>query len=144
MIYEAIHNYLLNRGEFYATLLPRIPLEALRNRLRGAAGMISSDETILKAAHQLSDARNTDEFLSALELRDMLKKAGFGTLYGRTCISYEEALFRAELIEETGAVLFEQCAAGADISTFRQEALNRREALAAVLRVGDSLRYRKP
>jgi hypothetical protein len=144
MIYDAIRNYLGNREEFYATLLPRIPHETLRTRLQAAVDAMSSQPTILEAAHQLQGEQDSDELLSALELRDLLKKVGFGALYGRTCISFEEALSRAELVEETGALLFEQSAAITGLSAFGQEASDRRQALATLLRLGDSLRYRKP
>ena len=140
MLNDAIRNYLLNREEFYSALLPRIPHEALRTMLQAAVEPTSFIQELLA---QAPNGQASSDFLAALELHDALKKTGFGAVYGRTVISFEEALARSESIEKVGALLFEQAADSTHVSAFSQEAQRRRLTLAAVLYLGDNLRYRK-
>lgn len=136
-------NYLKNRSDFYAVLLPRIPDEGQRGLLGAAVQPVRTDEQVIGSLDQLIG--EPDEFLRAFGLRDMLKKPGFGTAWGRTTISFEEALARSGIVEETGLILFESlaalCPSWADVLV--EQVRLRKSALAALLRLDDDLRYHK-
>jgi hypothetical protein len=140
-----IQTYLQNRAEFYAALLPRMPDERQRKALEAASAPTEAEPTLVSAVEGLPEGASDDEPLRALGLRDMLKKSGFGRALGRTAISTVEALQRAEHIEETGVVLFEHLhsiyPSSADI--FHAEMIRRLGALAALLKLEDSLRYHR-
>lgn len=142
---ELIRTYLHNRAEFYAALLPRIPDERQRAALAAASAPSEAPQTLLSAAEALADGASDDDLLRALGLHDTLKKAGFGRALGRTAISTVEALQRAQSVEETGVILFEhlQSAYASSSEVFRAELSRRRAALAALLKLEDSLRYHR-
>ena len=142
---ELIRTYLQNRAEFYAALLPRIPDERQRAALETASAPTEAPPTLLSAAEGLPDGASDDDLLRALGLHDTLKKAGFGRAFGRTAISTLEALQRAQSVEESGVILFEhlQSAYPSSSEVFRAELSRRRAALAALLKLEDSLRYHR-
>ena len=86
----------------------------------------------------------TDSFMQAL-IRDILKKHGFGQILGHTTISFAEALIRAEMVEETGLLLFARLSALLptllpSVSDLLHPAS---DGLAEVLRLSDALRYHR-
>lgn len=142
---ELTRTYVQNRAEFYAVLLPRIPDARQRTALEAAAAPTDSPSALMAAIESLPESASDDDLQRALGLRDTLKKAGFGQAFGRTAISTIEALQRAQSIEETGMILFEHLQAAYPTFTevFRDELRRRRAALAALLRLEDSLRYHR-
>jgi hypothetical protein len=142
---ELLRTYLQNRAEFYAALLPRIPDARQRMAFEAAAASNESPQALIAAAESLPDIASDDDLLPALGLRDALKKAGFGNAFGRTAVSTVEALRRAQSMEETGVLLFDylQAAYPSLTDVFHAELLRRRAALAALLRLEDSLRYHR-
>ncbi len=137
MLRAYAQNYLKNRTDFYSALLPRIPHLRLRELLEQAVQPVSGDDTLISSLGNLP-SEEPSEFVSALGLRDLLKKPNFGAAWGKTTISFEEALARSEIVEETGMILFRALGA-----SFESEAVRREAALAEVLRLTDDLRYHK-
>jgi hypothetical protein len=144
-IRSLIRTYLRNRGEFYRVLLPRIPDAGQRTAFEEATCPTEAVGTLVAALERLPEANSEPEFLSALGLRDSLKKNGFGFAFGRTAISTTEALQRAQFMEETGIVIFERLLAEypSFAEVFQAELSRRRAALAAMLKLEDSLRYHR-
>jgi hypothetical protein len=140
---ELAELYLANRAQFYEALLPRIPHVALRQQLSDAVAPVTSEPELMDAAAALPPTAPSG-FLQALALRDPLKKRGYGTAFGRTTISFEEALSRSQWIEETGLLLFSALLeAGAGTAPLAREITRRREALARLLHVEDASRYHR-
>jgi hypothetical protein len=144
-IRELTRTYVQNRAEFYAVLLPRVPDARQRAALEAATAPSDSPPALMAAIESLPGRASDDDLQRALGLRDTLKKAGFGRAFGRTAISTMEALQRAQSIEETGVLLFEhlQAAYPSFTEVFQAELRHRREALGALLRLEDSLRYHR-
>jgi len=141
---DLIFTYMKNREEFYCVLLPRVPHEAQRARLTEAVQPISPDEGELASLKDLPE-EDPDDFLAGLSLNDALKKPAFGSTWGRTTISIEEALLRSQSIEKTGAVLFEHLAGlyPSSVSLFLQWLQERKAVLVELLRFDDELRYHR-
>ena len=141
-ILDWIRNYDTNRRDFYAALLPRIMFPRLRQLLSDTIAGDSEKPIPLSIPGR---DRVTDEFVQRLGLRDILKKTGYGHMLGRTTISWEEALSRAEIIEETGALFFEALARCSPINSadYSQTAAHYRLRLGKLLVLEDSVRYRK-
>ena len=139
-----IMTYLKNREEFYAVMLQRIPHEALRKRLADAVHPISVEKSMVTALDEL-EMVEADEFLAELGLYDALKKPAYGQALGRTTISVEEAVARSESMEQTGAVMFEHLSASFPslVSIFLNLLQERKQSLAAMLRLDDELRYHR-
>ena len=137
--------YLKNRAEFYDELLRRLPHEQMREHVRGAMGSIAMEEALLAAVTALPEVVAVDSFLATLTLKDALKKPAYGLNLAKTTISWEEALERCEGLEETGIILFDElCRAGLDSTgEWAAQAARRREALAAILKIGDDFRYHR-
>jgi len=134
--------FLANREEFYQTLLARIPEPKFREYVREAV------EAHLKYRENLPEtikiSSGADALLQSLRLRDLLKKRGYGHALARTTISIEEALTRAQFVEETGLLFFETLSRlGKDVAFAQQQAENHRFCLGNLLRLDDALRYRK-
>jgi hypothetical protein len=144
MLSEAVELYLQNRTGFYEILLTRLPDVMLRERLRLDVEPLSTAPLSAETVQHLSEAR--DELLAALKLKDLLKKPGYGSALAKTTISVDEALARAQRVEETGVILFALLidhSADADKGLFREEFGNRKRALARIFRLEDELRYHR-
>ena len=136
--------YLHNRAEFYQTLLSRLPEEILRARLADELEPFAADALLLRAVEQLP-ATPDGTLLSALMLRDLLKKSGCGAALARTSISVDDALNNAQRVEEAGVLLFSLLARreNSPANVFGQELAVREKALASLIRLDDELRYHR-
>jgi hypothetical protein len=142
---ELAANYLRNRAEFYAALLPRIPDAAQRTALQTAATPLETDARFTAVIADLPNETSDNDLLQALGLSSLLKKPGYGRAQGSTAISIMEALQRAQQIEETGLLLWEQLNNAYPIfsDAFAIEIQRHRDALTRLLRFEDSLRYHR-
>ena len=141
---DIVRTYLKNRAEFYRALLPRVPHTELRRLLAEAAGPADTEEQI-EGILRTIPMRDPEEFLWTLALKDVFKKPAFGQAWGKTTISFEEALARCEQMEEAGVMLFSELLrmypqASAELNG---EARQRKAALMAMLQLDDELRYHK-
>ncbi len=141
---QAVSLYLQNRAGFYATLLSRLPEEVLRTRLTEELRPFVADSVLTRAVEQLPSEPD-EVLLSALMLKDLLKKSGSGVALARTSISVEDALNNAQQVENTGVLLFSQLTRRADSpnNVFAEERATRERALACLIRLDDELRYHR-
>jgi hypothetical protein len=137
--------YLSNREEFYAVILPRIPLAEIRARIEEAATPFKPTAELRLALESLPDAVTANDSFTAMSLRDLLKKPAYGTSLARTVISIHEALKSAAEIEQTGVLLFEHLGKSMPqpLPALELETVRRRAALTGLLRLDDGLRYHK-
>lgn len=132
-----------NREDFYATLLPRIPDPRHRNAILDIVNSDYTDPDLIEAIAELPENSDHDEFISAIGLRDLLKKSGYGRIFGRTVISIFDTLQKAQTVEETGMLLFQNLAVQFPTlsPSFKREADFYRKALTALIRLEDALRF---
>lgn len=141
---QAVSLYLQNRAGFYETLLSRLPEEVLRARMTKDLQPFAAGSDLMQALEQLP-AKPDDVLLSALMLKDLLKKSGSGAAMARISISVEDALNNAQRVENTGVLLFSPLARCTDSahSLFAEELAAREGALACLIRLEDELRYHR-
>lgn len=142
---DPLSTYLQNRQDFYFTLTARIPHPRLRELMTAVQGTQPPDAEAASWLASLPADWPRDSFLSALILRDLLKKPGFGSILGRTTIAFTEALTRAEQVEDTGLLLFSHLAtlSPASSSPYPAAFARHQAALAEILRLSDALRYHR-
>ncbi|MBU0508596.1 hypothetical protein KKH27_07165 [bacterium] len=142
-ITEAIRIFIGNRADFYRTILSRIPDPQLREHLRAAVEKWL--ETGGMPQVQIPGLAVDDELIGGLLLRDIFKKPRYGFALARTAISFEEALARAEQVEEAGLLFFGTLSENAADRRGEYEPFveAHRGCMASLLRLNDSVRYRK-
>ena len=137
---QAVENYVRNRANFYEALFRRIPEPGMVERLQPLADPLVPTADLLDQIRSLP-AQVESDLLDALKLRDLLKKSGSGSALGKTAISVDDALARAEHVEETGVLLF--WSLSEFNFEFASELDKRKHALAQVLHLTDDLRYHR-
>ncbi|MDD5087683.1 MAG: hypothetical protein PHI18_02640 [bacterium] len=139
---ETIRIFFSNRLEFYRMLLDRIPEPKFKEYLRQVI------EPHLANTEPPPDPveihLDKDSLLPGLCLGDLLKKDGYGRALARTAISFEDALKRAQSVEETGLLFFQAIAEAAQEAVFaRNQMDSHRQCLNGLLLLDDAVRYRK-
>jgi hypothetical protein len=122
-----------------------VPITAIRTLVRDAVEPTAPVTALLDAVEQCPK-RLDEDLVSALMLRDLLKKPGWGIMFGRTVISAEDGLARAQQVEETGIILFMMLERNLTADTRNEmssELARRKLALANLIRLDDDLRYHR-
>jgi hypothetical protein len=137
--------YLHNRAEFYRTLLPRIPHPALRREFELFVALQPLEPELPWPDDAAGLREMPEDLLSAFTLRDLIKRPANGRSLGRTAISFEEAISRAQDVEETGLLFFELLGRHLpDLAgLFQTEAEKHRATLADLIRFDDEVRYHR-
>lgn len=141
---DSVQIYFTNRRDFYATLLPRIPQESMRTAIAEIAANSAVADVPEPWRFPEAAFNEADPWLTALALRDILKKPQEGRMLGRTTLSLEEALERCKMVEETGILLFESLARSSGTAEpFSTWATACRNAATELERLTDELRFHR-